>query len=197
MGVAPLCWGVGRRLPHSSRCLCRFREVAAPRVQALLHKLSGGGCELASPPVVCEDIFEGVPAVGAFDHQRRVVVMNPAVPAAAMHQREWTRTITHELVHAFDACRVRLDAADCSHIACTEIRAANLSGDCDFGAEVGRLKWGVLPLTGHQQVCVRRRAELSARMASACAHLTPAQVADTVDRVWKPCYSDTAPFPTN
>jgi hypothetical protein len=54
-------------------------------------------------------------------------------------------TLTHELVHAYDHCRAYVDWSNCVHHACSEIRAANLSGDCSMyedhpnGTAVGRL----------------------------------------------------------
>ncbi len=58
-----------------------------------------------------------------------------------------TTVITHELIHAFDDCRAKVDFKDIRHLACTEvgfvsiqnslsqIRAASLSGDCFFTEE--------------------------------------------------------------
>jgi inner membrane protease ATP23 len=167
----------------------------APRVHALLKKIEGRGCRLAAEPIVCEDIFGGSPAVGAFDAERRAVVMNHAVPDAFMNQAEWTRTIAHELVHAYDYCRVELDPGNCRQLACTEIRAANLSGDCNFMVEVERTKGRpLLAMGGHQRRCVARRAEKSIAMQPACAG---ADVKKVVDDVFVACYADTSPFSTN
>jgi hypothetical protein len=97
--------------------------------------------------------------------------MNPGVPSSYLNQSEWTRGVVHELIHAYDACRVELEPHNCNHIACTEIRAANLSGDCDFGVELSRRKLSMLTegkLAGIQQSCVHRRAELSLAMHEAC-----------------------------
>ena len=41
-------------------------------------------------------------------------------------------------VHAFDDCRAKVDWSNCVHHACSEIRAANLSGDCSFMQEMMR-----------------------------------------------------------
>lgn len=165
---------------------------------ALVRKVEQAGCPLAADPIVCEDVFSGAPVVGGFDPARRVVVMNPAVPAAHMTQSEWTRTITHELVHAFDHCRAVLDPRDCRHLACTEVRAANLSGDCDFSADLAR--GGVFAagfanagVRRHQQACVQRRAVTSVALHAQCAHVAR----DAVNDVYDACYADTAPFPTN
>ena len=52
-------------------------------------------------------------------------------------------TLTHELVHTLDYCRAELDWSNLDHLACTEIRAANLSGECFFWKEnFARLKFG-------------------------------------------------------
>jgi mitochondrial inner membrane protease ATP23 len=165
-------------------------------VASLLRKIEGRGCALAADPVICEDVFEGAPLVGGYDAGRRVVVMNPAVPEGVLTQPEWTRTITHELVHAFDHCRAAVDNANCRHLACTEIRAANLSGDCDFGVELGRGGLRDFTVRGHQQKCVRRRAELSVSAHAHCV-ASPRGVRATVDDVWDACYGDVAPFATN
>ena len=48
-------------------------------------------------------------------------------------QEEVSHALVHELVHAYDHCRgADLDWTDCEHHACSEVRAASLSGDCHF-----------------------------------------------------------------
>lgn len=39
--------------------------------------------------------------------------------------------LTHEMIHMFDFCRNELDFKNIDHLACTEIRAANLT-HCSF-----------------------------------------------------------------
>ena len=52
-------------------------------------------------------------------------------------------TLTHELIHTLDYCRAELDWNNIHHLACTEIRAASLSGECFFWKEnFARLKFG-------------------------------------------------------
>lgn len=54
-------------------------------------------------------------------------------------QEEINHALTHELVHAYDHCRAKnLDWTNCQHHACSEIRAAALSG------ERARAPWGTL-----------------------------------------------------
>ena len=50
--------------------------------------------------------------------------------SASPQQDEISHALTHELVHAYDHCRAKnLDWTDCQHHACSEIRAAALSGE--------------------------------------------------------------------
>ncbi len=165
-------------------------------MHALLHALESRACALASPAVLCEDVFGGAAAVGAYDASRRAVVMNPAVPPRYLTQHQWTRGIAHELIHAYDDCRVDMRQEAPRHMACTEIRAANLSGDCDFSDELRRTGFR-LRVAGLQRECVRKRTLQSLRMHAAAAHMDDAAINDVIDGVFAPCYADTAPFPTN
>ncbi|KAI9359548.1 peptidase M76 [Zopfochytrium polystomum] len=98
-------------------------------------------------------------------------------------------TLTHELIHAYDFCTTKINFNNCEQHACTEIRAANLSGECKFTREVGR---GYFALAKHHQVCVRRRAILSLKQNPSCAGPNVAE--DAVRAVWNSCFRDTAPF---
>lgn len=87
------------------------------------------------------------------------------------------------------------------------MRAAALSGDCSFGAEVSRGNWG---LRAQAQACARRRAALSVAMNPACgggsvttsiggggafgSNNSSKKAREAVDRVFEACFADTAPF---
>eukprot|EP01104_Vermistella_antarctica_P012203 TRINITY_DN3489_c0_g1_i2.p1 TRINITY_DN3489_c0_g1~~TRINITY_DN3489_c0_g1_i2.p1 ORF type:complete len:218 (-),score=29.15 TRINITY_DN3489_c0_g1_i2:59-712(-) len=93
--------------------------------------------------------------------------------------------------------------------ACTEIRAAKLSGECGWFREMQRRQWGVASVT---KKCVRRRANLSVQMMPQCQdalaaaddngttdddaerqrHILECRAA--VDRVWSKCYYDDTPL---
>src|SRR5690242_3439257 len=51
--------------------------------------------------------------------------------------------LTHELIHAYDTCRAEVDMNNVAHVACTEVRASNLSGDCSFTAQVKLGNFGI------------------------------------------------------
>lgn len=105
------------------------------------------------------------------------------------HQEEVDVALTHELLHAYDHCRAaNLDWSNCEHHACSEIRAANLSGDCAWKRELLR---GNTNIQKQHQICVRRRALISVGLNPNCSML---RATSAIDRVWNTCYNDTQPF---
>lgn len=106
-----------------------------------------------------------------------------------LSQQEVNHALTHELLHAYDHCRAaNVDWHNCEHHACSEIRAASLSGDCNYKQELLRGNYGIRK---QHQVCVRRRAELSLSMNPSCQGLRGRLA---VDKVFDACLKDTAPF---
>ncbi|SPC66385.1 related to ATP23 - putative metalloprotease of the mitochondrial inner membrane [Ustilago sp. UG-2017b] len=99
-------------------------------------------------------------------------------------------TLSHEMVHWFDHCRFLVDWSNLRHHACSEIRAANLSGDCGFAREWKRRIYG---FKLQHQNCVKRRAALSLLINPACdGDIEKAERA--VDEVFESCFGDTRPF---
>lgn len=164
----------------------RQLAFAAPAINFLLQRMDEKGCGLPRNFVRCAPL-PSVPSLGTFVPTENRVVLN------SLHTNNFKtvqRTLLHELVHAFDHCRVEMDYSSCRHLACTEIRAANLSTDCRWDAEWGR---GILGLKGQQKACVKRRAKLSIQMTPACAN---EDVDYVIGSVFKRCYRDTEPFPS-
>ena len=85
-----------------------------------------------------------------------------------------------------------MDWMDLTQHACTEIRAASLSGDCSFRRELDRGNINPVRIAGAGQRCVRRRAQLSVSMHPHCPD--PETAAKAVARAWEWCYPDMAPF---
>ncbi|KAI2639705.1 peptidase M76 family-domain-containing protein [Hypomontagnella submonticulosa] len=102
-------------------------------------------------------------------------------------------TLAHEMVHAWDHLRWKVDwmgDKDLKHAACTEIRAAMLSGECRWTREAWtRGNW---TLTQQFQDCVRRRAVQSVLARPRCKD--DVQAVKVVNQVWDSCFSDTRPF---
>ncbi|KAG5465467.1 hypothetical protein CUR178_00171 [Leishmania enriettii] len=97
------------------------------------------------------------------------------------------RNIRHELVHAFDDARGVIESSDCVHQACSEIRAARLSGDCFVGQEMRKGRFNFFE--GGQK-CVRRRAVIAVDRNPVCRGFSER----AVDTVFHKCYSDYEPF---
>jgi inner membrane protease ATP23 len=102
------------------------------------------------------------------------------------HQED---TMVHEMIHMYDNCRFKVDWSNCKHHACSEVRAASLSGDCRWTREVRR---GFYTFTKQHQACVKRRAILSVKQNQACADEGCAERA--VASVFESCFADTRPY---
>lgn len=96
-------------------------------------------------------------------------------------------TLKHELVHAYDHCTKKFNILNAQHVACAEIRAVALSGECGFIQEMDR---GYFSLKNGFRKCVKRRVLLS---------MVPHGFKDVdletcVNGVFERCFADRAPF---
>lgn len=98
--------------------------------------------------------------------------------------------LTHELVHAYDHLKFKVNLSDLNHHACTEIRASTLSGECRIFNEIK--KTGLGNFGKKFQDCVKRRATISVSHNPNCLSMEEAE--KVVDRVWQSCFNDTRPF---
>lgn len=154
------------------------------KVQFLRDAMEKAGCPLGRKffkSIVCDKA-----AAGGFLEGQGIVVCSNAV----ILQDEVDQTLTHELIHAYDSCRAaNLEWFDCAHMACSEIRAGNLSGDCHYRREVLR---GHYDICKRHQECIRRRTTLSLLNNPGC--ISQKHIESSIDRVWNTCYKDTKPF---
>ncbi len=167
-------------------------KKSAPRVQELAGAIAALGCEIDLDTLVeCRRC--NVAATGGFianhqglkegEYRPRVLVCEDNL----LGSKYVAQTLAHELVHAYDQCRAKVNWRSCYHYACTEIRASTLSGECDWIEEFDR---GILGMRAQHQECVRRRAELSLQVAESCKD----KAKQVIDKVFSRCYQDTAPF---
>eukprot|EP00455_Lapot_gusevi_P057725 TRINITY_DN9910_c0_g1_i1.p1 TRINITY_DN9910_c0_g1~~TRINITY_DN9910_c0_g1_i1.p1 ORF type:complete len:211 (-),score=26.29 TRINITY_DN9910_c0_g1_i1:67-639(-) len=174
--------------------LCEERVQAVvddPAIQILMKNMNERGCGMNLKNFICKPC-ESTTIQGGYqlkpDGQAQVVL-------CSNHLRDNQRTrdtLVHELVHAFDACRAEIDLTNCVHHACTEIRAANLSGDCRFSREFYNFMYQQkynFPIYKQQQSCVKRRAILSLQN-----DYCRAVAEDSVEKAFPSCYYDHAPF---
>nr|XP_045366132.1 mitochondrial inner membrane protease ATP23 homolog isoform X1 [Camelus bactrianus] len=111
-----------------------------PYVKLLLDAMKYSGCAVNKERhFSCEDCNGNVS--GGFDASVSQIVL---CQNNIRNQAHMSRVVTHELVHAFDHCRAHVDwFTNVRHLACSEVRAANLSGDCSLVNEIFRLHFGL------------------------------------------------------
>uniref|UniRef100_A0A0A9WSR2 Mitochondrial inner membrane protease ATP23 n=1 Tax=Lygus hesperus TaxID=30085 RepID=A0A0A9WSR2_LYGHE len=101
-------------------------------------------------------------------------------------------TLTHELIHLYDYARAYLDTNDPKQLACTEVRASALSGECCRIRERNR---GVITAfnSGDKfRQCVQRKVRLSLQMHELLRGKEDAIMEQVFDR----CIQDRSPFYT-
>ncbi|GBG26157.1 Mitochondrial inner membrane protease ATP23-like [Hondaea fermentalgiana] len=170
----------------------RDKAMTSEKVKIVREGMEKLGCDVPLPEFFrcrpCEN--EGI--IGAFSpanesDKGHVLLCEDNIEKFSVSSAHVERTAAHELIHAYDHCRAKLDWQNCLHLACTEIRAANLSGDCTMKAEMGR---GQFSIKGQGERCIRRRAELSIAGHEHCKDIAKA----AVDKVFDKCIADRAPF---
>eukprot|EP00038_Savillea_parva_P003539 m.126985 g.126985 ORF g.126985 m.126985 type:complete len:198 (+) comp11203_c1_seq2:351-944(+) len=138
--------------PTAAHVTClRHRERACTKsafVIFMMKHMERIGCPVdVERHIVCEPCPKHMPINGVFDAGRNEIVL---CENNLISERTTGDIITHELIHAYDKCRAKVDFTNPEHLACTEIRAANLSGDCFMAKEFfNRFNFN---LTGGQQV---------------------------------------------
>lgn len=156
----------------------------SPMVKFLLDALTKSNCK--HPQIRCVPCPPETQATGTYDPKTGVTLCQNWIDNGLQAED----TIAHELIHAYDHCRVKFDQDSCLHNACSEIRAANLSGDCKWSREVFRGNFG--KILGQHQRCIKRRAALSLKSNPACKDCK--DVDKLIEQIFPVCFSDTAPF---
>lgn len=174
-------------LPLNRRCqvMLQFAMETSPYAKLLLSAMKSSGCKVFKDRhLSCEDCDGSVS--GGFDATSSQIVL---CQNNIHQQSHMNRVVTHELIHAFDHCRAHVDwFNNYRHLACSEIRAANLSEDCSFTNELSRFNFGVKQ---HHQECVRGRA---LRSILAVRKISREEAEKIVDEVFDSCFNDHAPF---
>ncbi|KAI8610293.1 metalloprotease ATP23 [Chytriomyces sp. MP71] len=152
-------------------------------VKFMMSSLDKVGCPFDESLLVCMSCDAN--RAGGFSPEAGIVLCQNKF----LNRQHMEDTITHELVHAFDHCTTTVNWKSPIQHACAEIRAVNLSGECQFTRELRR---GNFQIARHHQACVRRRAILGLKMLPGCEEGTVAE--DAVRVAWDACFNDTAPF---
>lgn len=169
------------------KCIKYLKKgVSSMYVKYMLTSMTSLGYKMSlSQHFSCEPC--GPSVAGGFDPIREQVILCENNILSQSHMNE---VLTHELIHVYDNYTVNIDWNDMRHLACTEIRAANLSNECRFNRETFlRLNFG---MKAHNQTCVKNRAALS--MTTVHQNLSLEEAREIVSSVFSQCYTYTSPF---
>uniref|UniRef100_A0A8C2GNX0 Mitochondrial inner membrane protease ATP23 n=1 Tax=Cyprinus carpio TaxID=7962 RepID=A0A8C2GNX0_CYPCA len=135
---------------HKCHIMLQVAMDTSPYAKLLLGAMKSSGCTVYKDRhFSCEDCDGTVS--GGFDAATSQIVL---CQNNIHQQAHMNRVVTHELIHAFDHCRARVDwFSNFRHLACSEIRAANLSGDCSFVNEISRFNFGLKE--HHQEILLQ------------------------------------------
>lgn len=176
-----------KNLPKQCANCVRYRDwmmTYSPSVRFMMDHVQELGGNLNKSNIVCGpcDGLKG----GGFHPQDGILL------CANWIRDKWhlEDTLTHELVHAYDYLKFKVDLSDLQHHACTEIRASMLSGECRLFNEIQ--KTGFANFGSKFQSCIKRRAILSVAANPYCKDTKDAE--NVVNSVWSSCFNDTRPF---
>nr|CAG4645085.1 EOG090X0CKN [Leptodora kindtii] len=192
--VPPVPWwqiaffGAGRTTIDRVRCERNVYNCFqnSPLVKLMYRALRASGCEIDLRRHIACEVCD-IKVSGGYDPQlNQIVVCQNIVRSENMVQG----VLTHEMIHMFDYCRHELDFKNVDHLACTEIRAANLT-HCSFMS--AWLQGDASPMNIRKQhaECVKTKALASVK---AVRQVTDAEARAAVDRVFERCYSDLEPI---
>lgn len=175
--------------PAVQRTQCERQVVKAleedPYVKLMIAALKSAGCPVnARRHISCESCHSWV--TGGYDNR-----YNQVVVCQGISDQKVAGVLSHELLHMYDFCRAQLDWNNVEHVACTEIRAANLF-HCSMSS--GLYAGSVNPLgfkKGHS-ACVKQKAVAS--VLAVRPELSKAEAWAVTERVFDKCYNDLEPI---
>lgn len=135
--------------------------------------------------VVCERCDN---CMGGYDPDTNQIIINQnsnQTPGTIMS------TMMHEMIHMFDYCRAQFDFDNLEHVACSEIRAANLTY-CSVSDRLQVKSPKMFSLKNTHKYCVKDVAYRSVKAYS--PQTDDQQIKDIVDKIFPYCYNDLEPF---
>lgn len=125
---------------------------------------------------------------GGFDPDtNQIIICNNA----SLSMDRIMATMMHEMIHMFDYCRMKFDFNNLEHVACSEIRAANLTY-CSITDRISHGGPGVFNFKKTHQYCVKDVAFQSTKAYS--PETSDETLWNIIDKVFPGCYNDLEPF---
>ncbi|CAD0196889.1 unnamed protein product [Chrysodeixis includens] len=155
-------------------------------VKLMMSALKSSGCPIdIRRHISCEVCDYSVS--GGYDPELNQIVVCQNV---STRQGMVQGVLAHEMIHMFDYCRNQLDFKNMEHLACTEIRAANLT-HCSFASawSQGDASWTNFK-KAHQD-CVKTKALYS---VLAVRQIGKREAVDIIEKVFPKCYVDLEPI---
>uniref|UniRef100_A0A8D8PRI6 Mitochondrial inner membrane protease ATP23 n=1 Tax=Cacopsylla melanoneura TaxID=428564 RepID=A0A8D8PRI6_9HEMI len=158
----------------------------SPLVKLLMGALKASGCELDLRRHISCEVCDKI-VTGGYDPMLNqiVVCQNNAKGFNPIHG-----TLVHEMIHMFDFCRHKLDFRNHAHLACTEIRAANLA-HCSYLSGIMHGTVSMVALKKQHAECVADRATWAVALVR---KLTYDEARPIVESVFTRCYNDLEPL---
>ncbi|CAK9811182.1 Mitochondrial inner membrane protease ATP23 homolog [Anthophora plagiata] len=156
----------------------------SPLVKLMMAALKSSGCEIdLSRHISCEVCDKSV--TGGYDPQ-----LNQIIICQNAAQSRVQSSLVHEMVHMFDYCRNHLDLTNLDHLACTEIRAANMC-HCSF---LGACSQGIASPIHIKEVHKECVANKAIKSILAVQNVSEEEAKESVSRVFNRCYNDLEPI---
>lgn len=155
-------------------------------VQLMTAALKSSGCAIdMRRHISCEVCDPSV--TGGYDP-----LLNQIVLCENLNQSKGViqGTLVHEMIHMFDYCRHNVDFTNIEHVACTEIRAANLA-HCSFLSAWIQGDASPINFKKQHQECVKNKAVAS---VLAVRNVSEREAVIVVERVFPKCYYDLEPI---
>lgn len=189
LGVTDVLFkGKGRESIDKMKCERNVYKCIkeSPLVKLMMGALKSSGCQLdIRRHIACEECSYTVS--GGYDPVlNQIVVCQNVATRKGLVQG----VLTHEMIHMFDYCRNKLDFKNIDHLACTEIRAANLT-HCSFSSAWMEGEVSVFDFKEAHQNCVKSKALQS---VLAVRNVSKLEAIDAVERVFSRCYNDLEPI---
>ncbi|CAG9585266.1 unnamed protein product [Danaus chrysippus] len=158
----------------------------SPIVKTMMAALKSSGCPIDIRRHISCEVCDYSVSGGYDPEMNQIVVCQNVCTKKSMVQG----VLAHEMIHMFDYCRNELNFKNMEHLACTEIRAANLT-HCSFMSawSQGDASWTKIK-QAHQD-CVKTKALYS---VLAVRQIGKAEAVDIIEKVFPKCYADMEPI---
>lgn len=158
----------------------------SPMVKLMMGSLKSSGCAIdIRRHIACEFCDKSVS--GGYDPLlNQIVICQNTAKSEGVVQG----VLSHEMIHMFDFCNNQLDFKNIDHLACTEIRAANLA-HCSFMSAWMQGDASPFRIKQHHEHCVKTKALYSVLAVRSVSKL---EAIEAVERVFPRCYADLEPI---